>query len=59
MEYKTKKRFKASFSECFVKIFNDRDLAEFYFIGAFAVFLFSFPATFFVFIFDIFEKLLK
>lgn len=58
-EKQNKKRFNFTYWECFKKIFTDGDLIEFYFIGVFIVFILSFPATWFVFIFNLFEKLIR
>ncbi len=60
MEYKFDKqrKRKVDFIYNFKKIFGDSDLISAYFVGAFFAFVLSIPATWFVFIFKLGDKLL-
>lgn len=53
-----KRKQKYSFIYNFRKIFTDSDIISAYFVGAFITFILSIPATWFVFIFKLGDKLL-
>ena len=52
------RKWKYKFEYYLNKIFTDTDLISAYFVGAFIAFILSIPATWFVFIFKLGDKLL-
>jgi hypothetical protein len=53
-----KRKFKTTFGYNFRKVFLDMDIISAYFVGVIIAFILSIPATWFVFIFKLGDKLL-